>query len=62
MSSEVWTVEVHGPDGVKIVEIPNEKVERYLGADYYVSAAWLAGWALQKAAVVAVEKAATDGS
>jgi hypothetical protein len=50
VSSEVWTVEIHGPEGIKIVEVPDEAAKRYVGADDYVSAAWLAGWALQKAA------------
>jgi hypothetical protein len=49
MSAEAWIIEVRGPDGARIVEVPDENVKRYVGANDYVSAAWLAGWALQKA-------------
>jgi hypothetical protein len=52
--NEAWTIEVKGPDGVKTVKVPAEAVQKYVGATNYVSAAWLAGWAL--------ERAATDGS
>lgn len=47
---DMWTVEVKGPKGVRIVEVTGESVERYVGIDSYTRAAWLAGWALHKAA------------
>ena len=49
-----WVIEIKGPDGAKTVEVSEKAVKSYVGNDEYASAAWLAGWALYRAA--------TDGS
>lgn len=43
-----WVVEVKGPDGVRQIELSDEDVSAYFGINNYASAAWLAGWAIQK--------------
>jgi hypothetical protein len=48
MSDTSWVVEVKGPNGVRQIELTDEAVKGYVGTNAYASAAWLAGWAIQK--------------
>lgn len=60
MKSDTWTIEIKGPNGVRIVELTDEAVKGYdsIEGDAYVSAAWLAGWSIRRAII----KAASDDS
>lgn len=48
--SDIWVVEIHGPNGIKMVDFPDRIVQSYMNEDYFTDyevAAWLAYMELQ---------------
>jgi hypothetical protein len=45
---DTWTIEIKGPKGIRIVTVTDEAVKAYFDPNPYISAVWLAGWAMHR--------------